>query len=180
MTKEETPTPLRPRERKRGDGGVYVSKLDQETIDRLARALRNGTSFEGAARYAGISRATFYNWLDAAKQPNPDPMLVQFAIAVEDALGIWEVGAMERINADESWQSDAWALERRKPHEYGRRSMMEISEGGDPGQVAVARALERNEFDVSALDPEEYDVLMVLVRKMSDAYHGRQPQALSA
>lgn len=157
---------------------MYVTKLDDDVIARVVRGLRNGTSFEGTARYAGISRATFYNWLDAAKLPDPDPMIVKFAIAVEDALGEWEVGAMERINADEAWQSDAWALERRKPAEYGRR--IEVADGGDPGQLALARVLERNEFDVTALDDEEYATFMALVRKMADAFHGRAQAALTA
>ena len=45
------------------------TKLTPEIQQRLVEALRAGNTREAAAAYAGISRSTFYNWLERGRNP---------------------------------------------------------------------------------------------------------------
>jgi hypothetical protein len=91
------------------------TKRTADTAKRFCDAIRLGATYDLAARYAGMSDSTFERW----RESDPD-----FAEQVRDAEGAAVVGWLAKIEKaanDGEWTAAAWKLERRYPHEYGRR-----------------------------------------------------------
>jgi hypothetical protein len=91
------------------------TKRTADTAKRFCDAIRLGATYDLAARYAGMSDSTFERWRDS----DPD-----FAEQVRDAEGAAAVKWLEKIEDaanNGEWTAAAWKLERRYPHEYGRR-----------------------------------------------------------
>lgn len=94
--------------RKRG----RPSKATPETRARILDYLRRGLFAESAARLAGISERTFYEWLE--RSDAGDPEFAGFSAAVKRATDEAEDDALRRIReGSPGWQGSAWFLERR-------------------------------------------------------------------
>lgn len=125
------------------------TKLTTEVRDKIVQALNAGNYQDTAARYAGISEATFYRWMTEAQQPGASKDLREFREAVESARAQAEIRSVALINKaaqDGTWQAAAWFLERSHPQKWGRIQRTEIS-GPDGGpietRVEVAELEER-------------------------------------
>lgn len=103
------------------------SKYTPDRVERILTALREGLPIESAANYGGIHKDTFYEWL---KQHS------DFSDAVKDAESEAEFKLVQTIQADPSWQSKAWILERRHPDRWGKvdRNKVELT-GKDGGPI---------------------------------------------
>lgn len=154
-------------DRYRNELGDYTSKLTPEVTQRVASAIRVGTSFDGSARFGGISRDTFYRWLNAGRRDDAPEQLAAFAREVDEAFAAWEVDTMRRIHNDPSWQSDAWALERRRPDSYGRRVRLDGNVTSDPRLGEIAKALEAHALQPARLTEAEFDTFKELLDKMT-------------
>jgi transposase len=114
------------------------TKLNDETQNRIVTALRAGNYQETAARYAGISVDTFYEWMRRGTQ-EPGSIYAKFSEAVEIAKAaaeVRDVALIDRAAEEGSWQAAAWKLERKFPHRWGRVQRTEIS-GPDGAPVKV-------------------------------------------
>lgn len=93
-----------------------------EAADRLCRALEMGHTHKAACALAGISPATFYDWKGSD---------LEFL----ETVGRAEATAIEyhvaKINADPSWRSSAWMLERRFPEHYARHEHLDLTSKGE-------------------------------------------------
>ena len=155
------------------DTGQYVPLLDEEAIERIATGIRAGATLEGAARYAGVSRATFYRWLTAGRRAmdagETDTLPVKLVEAIDAALGDFELGAVARIQKagedPKAWQAMAWLLERRFPDAYGRRQRIDVGDTDDPRVKVLVQAL-GEKLDPGRLSDEELDMLIDLHTKM--------------
>ena len=84
----------------------------------LCRLLRLGLSRAAACDHLEVDRATFYRWFNSTPQ---------FATAIKKAEAQFVTDQVELIvNAAEAgtWTAAAWLLERRRPEEYGRNSVL--------------------------------------------------------
>ena len=99
------------------------AKLDDEVAGRLIEVLRMGGYAETAAAVAGISRQTFYNWLergDPEGRAEADAPFREFRERVEAARAEGEarnVGLIARA-ASKDWKAAAWMLERQYPDRW--------------------------------------------------------------
>lgn len=123
--------------------------LTDDTHDRIIGALRLGNYVEHAATYAGISRATLYNWLkkgDAARERRDagealdenDERYARFSEDVDTARAaaiVRNVGIIQQA-AQTNWQAAGWFLERTAPQHFGRQIRTELS-GPDRGPIQV-------------------------------------------
>lgn len=142
-------------------------KLTDEAADRICQAVRTGATLEGAAAYAGVARATFFDWLRRGRQENARNPYRKFAADLDEALGHVEVaniGRIARAGQDE-WQANAWILERRFPDKYGRRTRVD-------GQIQV-QAMPT--LDVSKLTGDELQTLRELLVKAAPAQEALAP-----
>lgn len=137
------------------------SPLDQALIDRFVTALASGVFLKDAAAHVGVSSTTAHRWRQHADDPEPQRehflregdfiqshahwlLCRQFRDAVEKAEADTKLASLGRIRAagqSGTWQADAWYLERKYPHEFGRR-VAELS-GPDGGPIEVHDARDR-------------------------------------
>ena len=112
------------------------TKLTPEVQDKIVNALRAGNYQETAAKYAGISDKTFYEWMRRGESDDPkEAIFVEFRQAVEKAKSdaeVRDVALIDKAASDGTWQAAAWKLERKYPHRWGRVNRTEIS--GPEGQ----------------------------------------------
>ena len=123
--------------------------LTDEMHDKIVGTLRLGNYVEHAALYAGISRATLYNWLkkgDVAREKRDggedleeaETRYAKFSEDVDNARAAAVVRNVSIIQqaAQTNWQAAGWWLERTAPQHFGRQMRTEVS-GPNQGPVQV-------------------------------------------
>lgn len=99
------------------------SKLTPAVQATVVDALRAGHYQEQAARLAGISPSTFYDWKDRGE--SGEQPYSEFLEAVEKARAEAEdlyLGIVRTAAENGTWQAAAWWLERSMPRKWGRRT----------------------------------------------------------
>jgi transposase len=132
--------------RQRHPGGRPTS-FDEQKAETIVELLRAGNYIDVAAAYAGISRATLYNWLrQGARHKTPE--LAQFAADVEQARAEAELRNVAIISnaAATNWQAAAWWLERTALRRWGRRYEF---------TMADVREAAREAAEAEGLPPDE-------------------------
>lgn len=107
--------------------GLPPRKYTQAVHDVIVEQLKKGQRPQGACAKAGITVATFHEWIRKGKAG--DPFLVQFAEDVEIAYNLAEQRAVEVVNEaydnDDPDQRDVeqakWFLERARPDGYSKQ-----------------------------------------------------------
>ena len=117
----------------------------------ICTAIRAGNYAEVAARYAGISEATYYRWMQRGGEDSgagKSTRYCEFREAIKKAEADAEVRAVSIIQdaMPDSWQAAMTYLERKYPQRWGRGDRVEHS-GPD---VTQAR-----EKELAALSREE-------------------------
>lgn len=127
--------------------------LTDEVHDRIVNTLRLGNYVEHAASYAGISRATLYNWLkkgDEAREKREngaelDEIEERYARFSEDVDNARATAVVRNVSiiqqaAQTNWQAAGWWLERTAPQHFARQVRTELSGPNQgPVQVSVTR-----------------------------------------
>lgn len=133
--------------------------LDDDRLERISNALRDGASIENASRAAGIHRATYHNWMERGRNErdriaaglevdeNETPFL-DFLDNIEKAqaeAAVNFIGEIANHARNGTWQAAAWILERKFPREWGRFDRTEHtgSEGGPVRLDVSTEDLER-------------------------------------
>lgn len=114
--------------------------LTHDLINRICGTLSEGVFVVTACEIHGLAESTYYKWLaDAREYDDQDEsdwelltvddnlkrqLLMEFSESVQKAQAQAELVAIRVINADPSWQSSAWYLERSRPHRWGRRTQL--------------------------------------------------------
>jgi len=96
------------------------TKLTKEVEDKIIQAIQSGATYDICAQFAGISPATFYNWMKQGrdgKQKSKVEFLERIKRA-ESKGAIANLGLIQRAAKDGDWKASAWLLERR--HGYQR------------------------------------------------------------
>ena len=129
-----------------GRPSVFTPENRKAILD----ALEGGCYIEDAVAYAGISKPTYYKWLDigvaerdrllADENTTPNPAVadyLDFSNAVERTRAkavVRNIGIIQKA-ALTSWQAAAWWLERTRPKQFGRQ-MLEVT-GADGGSLQI-------------------------------------------
>ncbi len=106
---------------------MRASKYKPETLERLLEAIRLGATFKMAAEYAGISRSTMYNYINAGKKAKPGTKKAQFyaeLVKAESDGAISSLAVIDKAALKGDWKAAAWKLERR--HGYHRDGCAQI------------------------------------------------------
>tara|TARA_Y100000401_G_C8322545_1_gene226262 strand:- start:276 stop:728 length:453 start_codon:yes stop_codon:yes gene_type:complete len=135
------------------------SKLTREVQDRIVKGLKLGLTYEHAAAYAGIDRATLYRWLARGRRDADNgekSIFSEFCDAIKESEGLAAAQCMARIvKAAEggTWQASAWILERR----FGYRQHQEVSINVDEEESLeeVEKLIERVSVAAQSLKPPE-------------------------
>lgn len=127
------------------------TSLNPDVQERLLEAFRLGqTSIATAAHYAGISEATYHNWMKRGREG--DERYLEFFEAIEkaraDAVMI-NLGVIRKAAASGQWQAAAWWLERVLPEQYARKVTVETI-----SRDALIEELERLERELAENDSQ--------------------------
>lgn len=139
--------------RGRDETGRFIVRCDAQAIRDICDEVRRGSSIDGAAAVAGVSRKSVYNWLREGRKDGADPILALFVEAFEQARGE-EKAALERRLHELALEGDAKALtfklERKFPDDYGNRQRIDHGNADDrPFQTINAHV------DLSKLSDDE-------------------------
>jgi transposase-like protein len=149
----------------RGRPTIY-SELKAEAI---CEAIRQGNYIETAAALVGIDKRTIFNWRSRGEK-GEEPFNSFFS-RVESAMAEAEANAVQNIieAGRESWQANAWYLERRNAAQWGRkdRLMAEVN----------SQHTERTEAVIEhqiASDPETVELLKQLYKRQQVTANAHQ------
>jgi transposase len=104
------------------------TKLTPEVKDKIVTAIRIGSYDYVAAKMAGISRSTFYEWQDRGSKEKKG-IYSEFLDALKKAEAEAEIAAVNDIRkaGETNWQARAWWLERRHGDRWSRRDALALS-----------------------------------------------------
>lgn len=141
----------------------YNSKLTPTVHKALVAACRDGAFRDQAASIARVSRPTFNRWLREGRRESEtdiayeDARYRQLYEDVCEAESEFEQELLDRIKttgmntrSPHAWTANAWILERKYPHRYGRtdrlqvetdRPLVEINVVADPQARELATGL---------------------------------------
>lgn len=98
------------------------TKLNQKTKEKIVEAIRDGNTNLIAAKLAGISESTFYNWINKGRESEKGVyrQLVDEIEQAEAEAIAQAVGEVKKA-MKEDWKAAGWYLERRDPANWGRK-----------------------------------------------------------
>lgn len=101
------------------------TKLNNKIKDLIIESIKEGNTNEISAKLAGISQATFYNWMAKGREAEKG-IYRNFVEEVEMAEAFAMAGAVKNIKraGEEDWRASAWYLERRDPANWGRKERL--------------------------------------------------------
>ena len=111
------------------------TKLTPEVHEAIVDGINAGLTFRLSCARAGVTPATFYNWLKKGEVAQSGA-LMEFFNAVERAKADSALRLISQITlqAPTDWRAAAFILERRFPDDYGRRAEL-TGKAGRPVQV---------------------------------------------
>ena len=126
----------------------------REDREELLTNLREGMSIQAACALSGISRATYYMWMEKDEE---------WAEEVEFAKRFAEPVLLSRIKSCAAergeWRAYAWILERRWPNEWGPKQEIEINQTtNDGGADMVRQMIEQTDRRVMENTNEDNDL----------------------
>jgi len=90
---------------------------DEELVRKnIVEYITLGSPIETALDAVGIVRSTYDRWKQKHREFRED---------IKKALGMSVINLLTEIQADKSWQSKAWILERRFPQKFAKREYVE-------------------------------------------------------
>lgn len=125
-------------------------KFTPARINKIIKAIKEGSPHETAAHFAGISTSTFYGWMEKGANAKSG-LHLEFYEKVKQAEAHAEAERVRRINKagrEGDWKADAWYLERRYPDKWGRRVI-----SGDlnhSGEVTTRHEYDDPQNDITA------------------------------
>lgn len=105
-------------------GGQPSHLTDVYRVNRLLKHLADGNYIETAVQAAGISKQTFYNWQQQAKEGNCAAIVMMDAIEKARAEAESSIVADVRKAAkkEQFWAAGITLLERTRPERFGRKA----------------------------------------------------------
>lgn len=116
------------------------TKMTPETIDKLRQAFLIGATKEEAARYAGISKVTLYNYIEKV------PEFVNDIQGWQDE-PILKAKTMVVRNLDKDIKNAQWYLERKKKDEFSPRTELGGTESNPIRMMIEKFGLDKEDDD---------------------------------
>lgn len=146
-------------DKKLGKPTLLTPQLQAEFV----RYMQNGATIKDACAASGIGYSTYELWqaiANAWQSGNHHPNMprkveereawaqpyVQFVEAVKNARAIARIAAVVRIRKDESWQAQAWFLERSDPTNWGRHTYAHIQGLDDLLRLAKEKGIDASDI----------------------------------
>ena len=106
------------------------------TKEKVLENLREGIPRFAAATQSGISKATFYRWMNEDEEFRED---VEAAVDFAEAVMVSQIKTMGHSRDD--WRAIAWLLERRFPDRWGLKREVEVAVSKKSDGIAEVKAM---------------------------------------
>ena len=105
------------------------SIISKEIIDKVCQEISRGVPIEYSCLIAGISKSTYYKWLNKGKKEDDDSdsLYKYFENKTNEARALAVASRIEQIRVDNSWQSSAWWLERMAHEHFGKKQTIDAN-----------------------------------------------------
>ena len=110
------------------------SKLTEEVKTKLVEAISQGNYYEAACSYAGITYATFRNWMNEGAEATEGEYF-DFFDTIKKAESEAELRMVKewQKHVPNNWQAIATFMERRYPDRWGRKERRDVNVSGEMG-----------------------------------------------
>lgn len=117
--------------------GGRPTKYSRTVAARICRAVRKGCSREAAAGLAGINPDTLYDWQHRFPEFSEALQKADSELEAECVSNIRRAGRSRR-----NWTANAWLLERKFPHRYGKvdRHLLRVRRDEDEDLTQLPQA----------------------------------------
>lgn len=155
--------------------GLFVTKLTNTVIVKIAKDIEAGTTPSVAARLSGVHVRTFERWISAgmawfeeAGRTEDDVLIpeAQFVVAVEEAIAKCRSGMEQRVASAEEARVTLEVLGRRFSKDWAKRDRLDV--GNPEGETFRMLA----ESDLSVLSRDEIGALREILVKLRAARAG--------
>lgn len=124
-----------------------------DKIDQLIGHLRKGHHIVTACKRVGLTKKTFYQWLEDARKGKSTEH-VEFARRVDEAMADFEMGLIESImkigKEDKVWTALAWIAERRFAERWAQQQHIKVVQEVTNQVETILKNLEK------ILPPDQY------------------------
>ena len=119
-------------------------KLTDQLCDDICNDIKAGVPIKHAAIAHGISKSTFYDWYGKGEQAKSGKFK-KFYDKVEEAKSVAVTLRARRIYkaGEDSWQADAWWLERVDPDNFGKKDFHDVRMEADVKSEVTVNLLEK-------------------------------------
>lgn len=98
------------------------SEMTEDVVKKLEDSLKNGFTITKSCQLSGISRETYYNWLEA------DPIFLdRMTFAQAFALEAARQNVVNAIVNDKDMKTSRWYLERKASNEFGLKTKVDTT-----------------------------------------------------
>lgn len=153
----------------RGRGRPPKLAKHEEIFDRIEESLKKGNPLAVVASDAGISRRTFYNYLEKGRKARRlheeegeqltqwDDVYIRLANMVENLEAAVQKKLYDRIEdaSEKNWTAAAWILERRFPEDWSKEKKIRHQHTGAGGGPIEFTLDVGDEPDEDALTKQE-------------------------
>tara|TARA_A100001011_G_scaffold322991_1_gene344649 strand:+ start:555 stop:998 length:444 start_codon:yes stop_codon:yes gene_type:complete len=134
------------------------SKLTPAVTRLFVQALELNMTIDLASKYAGITPATFYNWINRGHKEGAGEYF-EFMETVNKAMAkaaLVNMALIQKAANNGTWQASAWILERRFPDDFGRqRKEPEVVLQIDAKEASITQLIQQ----VKQIDVELQDLI---------------------
>jgi len=133
-------------------------KLTGEAIGGICEYIKEGSTVAHACMASGISRRTYYYWIERGEQveekeaneeilTEEEGLFLQFIQAIRKAEAECQIKLVREISNDKNWQSKAWLLERRFPEDWARKDRMQLEQDKPMQHIIEIREIRREDLE---------------------------------
>jgi len=119
------------------------TKLTQQVTDRFVQALKMSMTIDLAAKYAGITSSTFYNWIERGNREG-EGAYFDFMETVNKAIAesaLINMAIIQKAAKGGTWQASAWIMERR--HKYHAKHEPEVIVQIDAKEASITQLIQQ-------------------------------------
>lgn len=125
------------------------SKLTPETCEAICTSIAKGNTIKYSVMKEGIHESTFYNWMKKGEESKTQRgIYYEFFESIKKAQEEGKNHLVRGIqeHGKKNWQAMAWLLERKYPHEFGRRENVKMEHSGSVKQEHKGKVKVENVF----------------------------------
>ena len=127
--------------------GGRPTKLDDKLCEAICKSISQGNTLTYSVQQQGISYQTFLNWKERGEKAKSGKFF-EFVEAIKKAEEEGKNFLVQGIkeHGRKNWQAMAWLLERKYPHEFGRRENVKMEHSGSVKQEHKGKVKVENVF----------------------------------